>query len=881
MPSSSKNETVFRLAPLSYIHVLDVTTNITRLVVGPQTFIRQDNENVVSGPSAMVTVPSRHFAVVSNPVARDADGVVVYEASDRLEADHRQVKLRHAEQEIRLAQDPFPLYPGESLALPPTPLTIVKPDTALRLQAILDFAAPDGTKRAAGDEWFFEGPGTYTPRVEVRELETIEATVIVPGEALRVRARKEMVDRAGVARVTGAEWLVKTVGAYLPGPFEEVVEHVSAIVLTEKKALHLRATKTFTDDFGKQRRNGDEWLVTIAETDAHLPAVEEEVVAHIAITVLTNRQYAVILDPCGADGKPQLGARKLVKGPASFFLKPGERLEDDAVSDVMVLTEDDGLVLTATESFSDKVTPDGAVVSRKAGDRWMIRGPCEYVPPIEVEVEAKREAMPLDENEGIYVRDTQSGQVKVVSGRTYMLTENEQLWDKDLSPMVEQLVSASRDPLTERNVPTSKRGGSGGKRVKYRAVTFRVPHNAAVQIYDYKLKKARVVFGPEMVMLGPEEQFTQLSLSGGKPKKQNMHQALCLLLGPDFCTDVITIETADHARLQIQLSYNWHFEVDKADPVAAAQLFSVPDFVGDMCKAVASRVRGAVAAVQFDDFHKNSAKIIRTSVFGVYSKEEEDKGLGAAGKVRSSYRFEANHLAITSIDIQSAEPVDQRTRDSLQKSVQLAIEITTNSQEAAARHEALRLEQEAKGKLERQKIQDEADAEESRMKLLELQASSAAVESSGQAKAEASSRAEAARIEGEAAVQQAELRAKADLIRDQSELERLEAARSAELAYMQRQNELMIAKEKAMGDIEQAKFKAMVDAIGPQVLVAMAQAGPDLQVKMLQGLGLKSTLITDGKSPINLFQTAQGLIGGAAGLSPGGPATGASNDQES
>jgi hypothetical protein len=29
----------------------------------------------------------------------------------------------------------------------------------------------------------------------------------------------------------------------------------------------------------------------------------------------------------------------------------------------------------------------------------------------------------------------------------------------------------------------------------------------------------------------------------------------------DFCTDIITIETADHARLQLQLSYNWRFEV--------------------------------------------------------------------------------------------------------------------------------------------------------------------------------------------------------------------------------------------------------------------------------------------------------------------------------
>jgi len=56
-------------------------------------------------------------------------------------------------------------------------------------------------------------------------------------------------------------------------------------------------------------------------------------------------------------------------------------------------------------------------------------------------------------------------------------------------------------------------------------------------------------------------------------------------------------------------------------------------------------------------------------------------------KVREKFMFPQNNLVVTSIDIQSVEPVDQRTRDSLQKSVQLAIEITTNSQEAAARLE--------------------------------------------------------------------------------------------------------------------------------------------------------------------------------------------------
>ena len=107
-----------------------------------------------------------------------------------------------------------------------------------------------------------------------------------------------------------------------------------------------------------------------------------------------------------------------------------------------------------------------------------------------------------------------------------------------------------------------------------------------------------------------------------------------------------------------------------------AKLFSVPDFIGDACKAIASRIRGAVASVKFDDFHKNSAKIIRASVFGLDEKN----------KVREKFTFPANGLNITSVDIQSVEPVDQRTRDALQKSVQLAIEITTASQEASAKY---------------------------------------------------------------------------------------------------------------------------------------------------------------------------------------------------
>lgn len=62
---------------------------------------------------------------------------------------------------------------------------------------------------------------------------------------------------------------------------------------------------------------------------------------------------------------------------------------------------------------------------------------------------------------------------------------------------------------------------------------------------------------------------------------------------------------------------------------------------------------------------------------------------------------------ISGIDVHTIEPIDMNMRDSLAKSVQMAIEISTKSIERAAAHEAARSEQKAKGTLERQKLLNE------------------------------------------------------------------------------------------------------------------------------------------------------------------------------
>jgi len=851
MPGQS-DASVYRIPPYHYIHVLDQTTNVTRLETGPQTFVRKDNEVVIVKPERMVTVPPRHYCVVLNPVLRDVDGEVL---RDNL----GQVRLEHAEEEIRLQQEPFPLYPGEDLKLKVTLLTVVPALAALRLKVTRDFTDGNKKERKAGDEMLFEGPGTYVPRKEVEVIGEQKAIVIKPNTAIKLRATRETVDRDGRNRVAGEEWMTKKNGAYLPGVYEEIVESCTATFLTDKVAVHVIATQSFTDDSGKQRKSGEEYLITVNDMETFIPDVYEKVIGKVNVTTLTNRQFCIIVNPIGANGKPQLGAKKLVKGEVSFFLQPGESLEN-GIQEVFILGDNEGIVLRAQEAFKDDmVTPP---VDRQPGDKWMLKGPMEYIPPVEVEVLSKRRAIPLHENEGIYVRNTTTGQVRAVIGQTYMLGEDEELWEKNLPSIVRTLLSAERDTTADRGdfvnphkLRKRKQDDLEDEEVfdASRVVTFQVPHNAAVQIYDYKSKKSRVTFGPDLVMLMPDEQFTQLSLSAGKPKKANMIRSIALLLGPDFTSDVIVVETSDHARLQLELSYNWHFDIrDHKNDQEASKIFCVADFVGDLCKAMASRIRGAVSSVTFDDFHKNSAKIIQLAVFGA---DEQTK------RAREEMTFTANNLVVTSVDIRGVEPVDQRTRDSLQKSVTLAIEITTQSQEAAARREAERIEQEARGKLERQRIVDEAEAEKARKELLSLQAESSAVESTGQAKAEAISRSEAARIEAEAAVQGARLRAEAQKIETESELERMKAAREADIRFAIENNNLEVEKAEKMAKIETDKFNQMVAALGKDTIKAMASGPQDHQVKMLQSLGLSSTLITDGRTPINLLNTAGGLLG--------------------
>lgn len=50
----------------------------------------------------------------------------------------------------------------------------------------------------------------------------------------------------------------------------------------------------------------------------------------------------------------------------------------------MILEEDEALLLRANEAFTDQ--SESKAIERRAGDKWMVYGSLDFIPPIEVEV---------------------------------------------------------------------------------------------------------------------------------------------------------------------------------------------------------------------------------------------------------------------------------------------------------------------------------------------------------------------------------------------------------------------------------------------------------------------------------------------------------------
>lgn len=765
-----------QLRAREYTHVEDTDSCEVLTLLGPLVFpLKACHRVLPPAPLPCVVVPPAHYVIVLNPVLRTGEEAsgrrnrkgagypLVCKDDDTTSTTQSPLLLRQptvavarpGQREIRFSQPPFPLFPGEALEGPPAPLLLLRHGEALLLTCTEAFAYSDEDRarrsaavpeplsagRSAGDRYYFKGPGHYYPRVEERqEGRLVTATVLsAASQAAYVTAIEAFTDETAttaVQRRAGETWTVRTTGAYFPPPRARVAKVVAAVPLPPRRSLLVEALGDFTDHYtGEERRAGQRWLVTresvgSAYVPCHLEHIHED---SRECVDLADGTYCVVLNPSkkssdkkekkGGDGT-EWGGRELRVDPCSFYLGPSEQLVGGAATAAFALSKDEALLVEAREAFTDATGADRAVASR-----WLVRGHCSYTPELAVRPLELRHVILLNQKEGVYVRNTRTGEIKSVHGRPFMLSEDEELWEKPVSRYVRRLMAAPRQCIraleepdiiadwelstrrdaqamlmaSSESLPGSPMADTGFVRGwgqqqqqqqpqvndqgvreqptdtrRYAVVSVNVDQNTFVRLQDTNKGTSRVVAGPAAVTLEPYEEFTRVSLSGGRPKEPHQIHALSLFLGPDYMSDMIEVETLDHARLKLELAYNW--ELDTADlDGALSRVFTIPDFIGEACKTLASRVRVAIASATFESFHRNSSAVVRQAIFSAAAD-------GSTEVRGDSLYFLVNGLRITNVDLQSVEPVDKKTRSALAKSVQLAVEIITKSQENEATH---------------------------------------------------------------------------------------------------------------------------------------------------------------------------------------------------
>lgn len=167
-----------------------------------------------------------------------------------------------------------------------------------------------------------------------------------------------------------------------------------------------------------------------------------------------------------------------------------------------------------------------------------------------------------------------------------------------------------------------------------------------------KTGKRRVERGPSTVLLDYDETLEVLELSTSKPKTTDK-----LLRVPYLCvdnnkvSDVINVETKDHVKLSVYLSYQVNFE---GDPL---KWFSVSNYVKLLCDHARSILKGQVRKFNVEEFYADSTAIIRDNILG---KSAEIKP--GEGKARPGLRFDQNGMRVDDVDVLKVELLDEKIK---------------------------------------------------------------------------------------------------------------------------------------------------------------------------------------------------------------------------
>lgn len=251
-----------------------------------------------------------------------------------------------------------------------------------------------------------------------------------------------------------------------------------------------------------------------------------------------------------------------------------------------------------------------------------------------------------------------------------------------------------------------------------------------------------------------------------------------------------------------------------------------------------------MSQISYNDFHTKNTEFVTNAIFG--------------GK--PSLLFPQNNFVLNQCDVKQIEPADQAIRENLKQTNAKALELKTQATELEYQLKAKIEEEESHGELEVQALKDETEAARKMVELDKMQVDAKAIEVAGVEIAKARAKAEANMIGAQSTLEQSESHAQSFAIETATMIKSMKLQNTKVEDQTREHDNMEIHQKESLMKMEVAKFKQLVDSIGVDTIKAMAKSGPENKAKLLKSLGLEGYLVTDGATPVNLFNAAQGLI---------------------
>jgi major vault protein len=372
---------------------------------------------------------------------------------------------------------------------------------------------------------------------------------------------------------------------------------------------------------------------------------------------LERLEYCVLMDENG-ERRFETGPKVVFPEPTEEFVTAGGRIKHRAIE----LDDTWGIFIKVTEDHEEA---DGTL--RRQGDQLFITGRDQrvYIPRKEHSIVSRGDGeyihygVAIPEGSARYVLDKQSGEVRTVCGPCILLPDprkeiivRRMLSDDQCALMFPgnhealRLNQQLRQMASNGVLESSVKPHSFLVNDKYEgAVVIKVWPNYAVKVVDSK-GKARVIRGPQTVILGYDEDLQAMVLSTGKPKTTEKVLRTVYLQGiNNQVGDIVDVQTKDLVDMQFKLSLRINFEGDEQ------KWFDMDNYVKFICDRVRSMLRNMAKQFGIEELNARYVELVRDCILG---KDKLDNG------ERRGRTFQENGVRITDVEVLGVKIGDER-----------------------------------------------------------------------------------------------------------------------------------------------------------------------------------------------------------------------------